>query len=35
MLENHLYMSLSAVEIADLVHHGKVTARDVVDTLWH
>ncbi|MER7000888.1 amidase [Streptomyces sp. NPDC000410] len=32
MLEDHLYMSLSAVEIADLVNHGKVTARDVVDT---
>ncbi|MET8298151.1 amidase [Streptomyces sp. NPDC005180] len=32
MLEKHLYMSLSAVEIASLVNRGKVTARDVVDT---
>ncbi|MFK0050120.1 amidase [Streptomyces sp. NPDC090741] len=31
MLEEHLYMALSAVEIADLVRHGKVTASDVVD----
>lgn len=32
MLEDQRYMSLPAVEIADLVNHGKVTARDVVDT---
>ncbi|MEU9233991.1 amidase [Streptomyces subrutilus] len=32
MLEEHLYTSLSAVEIADLVNHGKVSAREVVDT---
>ncbi|MCP3822871.1 amidase [Streptomyces sp. A3M-1-3] len=32
MLDDHLYASLSATEIADLVNHGKATARDVVDT---
>ncbi len=32
MLEDHLYTSLSAIEIADLVNHGKVSAREVVDT---
>ncbi|MGE7386198.1 amidase [Streptomyces sp. NPDC004126] len=32
MLEERLYASLSAVEIADLVNQGRVTARDVVDT---
>ncbi|MEV6583666.1 amidase [Streptomyces sp. NPDC051582] len=32
MLEDRLYTALSAVEIADLVTHGKVTAREVVET---
>ncbi|MEU9715030.1 amidase [Streptomyces sp. NPDC047976] len=32
MLEERPYAALSAVEIAGLVNHGRVTARDVVDT---
>ncbi|WP_329390314.1 amidase [Streptomyces sp. NBC_01351] len=31
MLDSHLYTSLSATEIADLVSHGKTTACDVVN----
>ncbi|MFE2323501.1 amidase [Streptomyces sp. NPDC059385] len=32
MLDVHVYASLSATEIADLVGHGEVTAGEVVDT---
>ncbi|OEJ30291.1 amidase [Streptomyces subrutilus] len=32
MLDDRLYASLSAIEIADLVNHGRVSAREVVDT---
>ncbi|MFD5933526.1 amidase [Streptomyces sp. NPDC060333] len=32
MLDDHLYTSLSAVEIAGLVNSGKITAGEVVDT---
>lgn len=32
MLTDQLYAALSATDIADLVNHGKVTAREVVDT---
>lgn len=32
MLEHRLYTSLSAVEMADLVNHGRVSARELVDT---
>ncbi|MFG2292205.1 amidase [Streptomyces sp. NPDC048603] len=32
MLDDHLYTSLSAAEVADLVNQGQVTAGEVVDT---